>query len=402
MPLNNPAPQFALLTAFDVRGLSGATIFTRGSPATTVALPTYSAGQGVYEDALFFLNNRESESAIEGTSQLQSDATFGTGSSWSITIDSNDKITITANVDFEVTSTGSSDPLGFGSSTVGAVSVGSDYVATAPNDWTRGMIALDVVNYRIDEVGGSDTFNFPQDKPDIQDVTTFLRSSESDADDFSLSSLTSIDNAAMSETEISWTITDTGFTQCHYPTSAGDITWSSTTLRDLLGFTGGESPVTIGAFKRLTSTHKNAGVLIPSRPYQSHHLKVENLGQSRRKIGGGYVSNFIGSYVIGSLAFDLDALLDESDDYRHFTNRFLPLVGPGERINFYQSWGDSRRALRTAQVVGTQAAFDLLFTSEDNGDLGRVRGSLITADYDLAYPTRLRRRVPVSMEIEHL
>ena len=114
------------------------------------------------------------------------------------------------------------------------------------------------------------------------------------------------------------------------------------------------------------------------------------------------MSNFIGSYVIGSLAFDLDALLDESDDYRHFSERFLPLVGPGERINFYQGWGDSRRALRTAQVVGTQKAFDLLFTSEDNGDQGRVRGSLITGEFDLAYPTRLRRRVPVSMEIEHL
>ena len=400
MPLNNPAPQFALLSAWDMRGLSGDAIFTRGS--TTVSLPTYSTGEGVYEDVLFFLNNRESNSIIQGSGQLMGDATFGGASSWSITIDENDKVKITADVDFEVTSTGSSDPLGFGSSTVGAVLVGSDYVATAPNDWTRGMIALDVVNYRIDETGGSGTFNFPQDKPDVQDVTVFLRSSESDADDFSLSSLTSLDNTAMSTNEISWTITDTGFTQCYYPTSAGDITWSSTTLRDLLGFSGQESPVVDGSFKRLTSTHKNSGVLLPSRPYQSHHLRVENIGQSRRKIGGGYVSNFIGSYVIGSLAFDLDALLDESDDYRHFTERFLPLIGPGERINFYQGWGDSRRALRTAQVVGSQEAYDLLFTSEDNGDQGRVRGCLITSDFDLAYPTRLRRRVPVSLEIEHL
>ena len=90
------------------------------------------------------------------------------------------------------------------------------------------------------------------------------------------------------------------------------------------------------------------------------------------------------------------------DDYRHFTNKFLPLVGPGERINFYQGWGDSRRALITSDIVGSQAAYDLLFTSEDNGDQGRVRGSLIVADYDLIYPTRLRRRVPVTLEIEHL
>ena len=153
---------------------------------------------------------------------------------------------------------------------------------------------------------------------------------------------------------------------------------------------------------RLTSTHKNQGVLIPSRPYQSHHLRVNNVAQNRRKIGGGYVSNFIGSYVTSVLRFDLDALLDQVDDYRHFTNKFLPLVGPGERINFYQGWGDSRRALITADIVGSQAAYDLLFTSEDNGDQGRVRGSLTVADYDLSYPTRLRRRVPVTLEIEHL
>jgi len=80
----------------------------------------------------------------------------------------------------------------------------------------------------------------------------------------------------------------------------------------------------------------------------------------------------------------------------------LPLVGPGERINFYQCWGDSRRALRTAQVVGSQEAYDLLYTSEDNGEFGRIRASLLTAEYDLIYPSRLQRRVPVFMEIEHL
>ena len=52
MPLNNPAPQFALLSAFDLRGLSGAEAFTRSS--TAVNLPTY-ASTDIYEDVLFFL-----------------------------------------------------------------------------------------------------------------------------------------------------------------------------------------------------------------------------------------------------------------------------------------------------------------------------------------------------------
>lgn len=401
MPLNNPAPQFGLLTSWDMRSLSSNQLFTR-SGGSAVNMPTFSSGQGVYEDALFFLNNRESNSSVQGTNQLITDRTFGSASSWSISINENDKINIISNVKFTLTKIGTPDPFGFGSNTLTAISSGSNWILTAPNDWTRGKIELENVLYTIEEASGSGTFNFPLNVPDVQDVTTFLRSSTSDLDDFTLSSLTELDNTAQSTTDIYWLIDDDGFTHCFYPTSAGDITWTSTTLRNLLGFTGNETPSTSGIYSRLTSSYKNNGVLIPSRAYQSHHLNVENVGQSRRKIGGGYVSNSIGSYVISILAFDLDALLDQNDDYKHFTNKFLPLVAPGERINFYQGWGDSRRALRTAEVVGSQQAFDLLFTSEDNGDYGRIRGSLLTADYDLAYPTRLRRRVPVTLEIEHL
>lgn len=400
MPLNNPAPQFGLLTSWDMRSLSSVELFTR--PGGAVNMPTFSSGQGIYEDVLFFLNNRESNTSVNGTRQLQTDSTFGLTSSWSITINENDKVVITSDTKFDLVPLGSTDPMGFGNATLTAKAAGANWEVIAPNDWQRGLAELEDTFYRIDEVGGAGTFNFPNNVPDVQDITTFLRLTEGDLDDFSLQSLTELDNAAQSRSDIYWSIDDNGFTHCFYPTSAGAITWSNTTIRDLLGFTGNETTTTSGSYSRLTSTHKNSGALLPSRPYQSHHLQVQNVGQSRRKIGGGYVTNFVGSYVTSILLFDLDALLDQSDDYRHFTNRFLPLVGPGERINFYQCWGDSRRALRTAQVVGSQEAYDLLYTSEDNGELGRIRASLLTAEYDLAYPSRLQRRVPVSMEIEHL
>jgi len=400
MPLNNPAPQFGLLTSWDMRSLSSVELFTR--PGGAVNMPTFSSGQGIYEDVLFFLNNRESNTSVNGTRQLQTDSTFGLVASWSITINENDKVVITSDTKFDLVPLGSTDPMGFGNSTLTATATGANWEVIAPNDWQRGLAELEDTFYRIDEVGGAGTFNFPNNVPDVQDITTFLRLTEGDLDDFSLQSLTELDNTAQSTSDIYWSIDDNGFTHCFYPTSAGAITWSNTTIRDLLGFTGNETTTTSGSYGRLTSTHKNSGALLPSRPYQSHHLQVQNVGQSRRKIGGGYVTNFVGSYVTSILSFDLDALLDQSDDYKHFTNRFLPLVGPGERINFYQCWGDSRRALRTAQVVGSQEAYDLLYTSEDNGEFGRIRASLLTAEYDLIYPSRLQRRVPVFMEIEHL
>ena len=57
MPLNNPAPLFALLTAYDMRSHSGQEVFTR-SGGSAVSLASFSAGEGVYEDGLFFLNGR--------------------------------------------------------------------------------------------------------------------------------------------------------------------------------------------------------------------------------------------------------------------------------------------------------------------------------------------------------
>ena len=401
MPLNNPAPLFALLTAYDMRSHSGQEVFTR-SGGSAVSLASFSAGEGVYEDGLFFLNGRSSATNITATGQMNVN-TFG--SSWAITLSSEDRVTITADVDFEVTHTGTVDAFGLGSATINATQVGSDYVVTAPNDWARGAINLGSVSYRFDEVGGSSTFSAPAINVHVQDLTVFLRdqATVNDVDVSALSSLEKLDQTAQSVDAISWFITDDGHAACSYLTTAGDISWTNTTIRDLLGFTGTETAVVYStSYSLLTSTHKMSGVLTPTRPYQRHHLKVDTLSQARRLIGGGYVSNHIGSYTTSALSFALDALLDVTDDYKHFINRWLPYASSGERVNFYQCWGDSRRALNTASITGTQAAYDTLYTSEDNGEYGRIRGSLITSTFDLSYPNRMKRRVPVNMDIEHL
>ena len=400
MPLNNPAPRFGLLTAYDVRNLSATKIFTRGS--TAVNLPTFTTGQGVYEDAIHLLNARSSKQSNSATSQLTSVASFGSG--WSVTIDENDKVVITSAVQFELQSTGSSDPLGFGSSQISSSASGSNYVIAAPNDWSRGLLTLNGVSYTITETGGSGSFNWPLSVLEVQDVTVFLRdrSTVSDDDAFGLQSIEELDQTAVSSSLISWSVTDEGYCQVYYQTALGHITWNSDVMRDTLGFTGSESPVAISGYSRLTSTHKIAGVLIPSRPYQDHHLNIENVAQARRLIGGGYASNLIGHYTTSRLTFNLDALLDESDDYKHFSNRWTKLGSMGERVNFYQGWGDSRRSLRTAEISASQPAFDLLFTSEDNGEYGRIRASITLSGFELAYPGSLKRRVPVVIEMEHL
>jgi hypothetical protein len=400
MPLNNPSPNFALLSSFNARTWSGVNVFNRSS--NNVTLPTFAIGEGIYEDAISFLNGRGSESGIAMSDLLQATSTPAFGANWSVSINSSDKVVISCDDSFKVRLKSGDDILGVGSSTFGAASTSF----TSPNDWTRGS-GLKDSQYEFQNAAGSSSFSFDiQGKLNAQDLVVAIRERgvTNDIDDVnSTNCLEKLDlNANTASTYIKWYINDNGHVECMYSNAVSDITWVSTTFRDRLGFSGSESPSGT-LFKTLSATYPLPGSLFPSRPYQRHHLQTDTLTQARRKIGGGYTSNFIGSYIQSILDFDLDALLDEKDLYRHFTNNFVEYIPSGERINFYQGWGDSRRALITSGVTISQSAYDLLFTSEDNGDQGRIRASVVNNGMiSLAYPNRLRRRVPVSMTMEHL
>ena len=210
MPLNNPAPQFALLTEYDMRAYSGVEVFDRsgGSAVSLEAYDSASVGDGIFEDLMFFLNRRTSPADQMWQGQADSVNTFGT--SWSVTLNEDDKVIVVSDVDFEIRSVGTTDALGFGSTAVGAVLSGLGYVATAPNDWTRGSLDLGDVLYTVDEVGGSSTFNFPAVNIHMQDVTVGMRneSTINDADAFTtLPSLEELDRAANPGYFITWIVT---------------------------------------------------------------------------------------------------------------------------------------------------------------------------------------------------
>jgi len=398
MPLNNPSPNFALLSSFNARTWSGVNVFDRGY--NNVTLPTFAIGEGIYEDAISFLNGRGSESGFAMSDLLQTSSNFGTN--WSITINSSDKVLISCDDSFKVRLKDGDDILGVGSSTYGTA--GTSF--TSPNDWTRGSNLKDS-QYEFQNAAGSTAFSFDiTGKLNVQDLIVAIRErgTTSDIDDVNTSNnLEKLDlNVNTASNYIKWYLNDNGHVECMYFSAIDDVAWVSTTFRDRLGFSGSESPSGT-LIKTLTADHPLPGSLFPSRPYQRHHLQTDTITQARRKIGGGYTSNFVGSYIQSILDFDLDALLDEKDLYRHFTNNFVGYIPSGERINFYQGWGDSRRALITSEIDVSQPAYDLLYTSEDNGDQGRIRASIVNNGMiSLAYPNRLRRRVPVSMTLEHL
>ena len=397
MPLNNPSPNFALLSSFNARTWSGVNVYDRGS--NNITLPTFAIGEGIYEDGVSFLNGRGSDGGFSTGDLIQAGSAFGTN--WAVTINSSDKVVISCDDSFKIRFKSGADDLGVGSSSFGAASTSF----TCPNDWTRGS-NIKTASYEVVDSSDANSFTFNISSGlNSQDIVVAIRErgTTNDIDDVnSTNCLEALDITANSNDYIKWYINDQGHVECMYYNTVADITWVSTTFRDRLGFSGSET--TSGTIiKTITADHPLPGSLFPSRPYQRHHLQTDTITQARRKIGGGYTSNFVGSYIQSILDFDLDALLDEKDLYRHFTNNFVGYIPSGERINFYQGWGDSRRALITSDIDVSQPAYDLLYTSEDNGDQGRIRASVVNNGMiSLAYPNRLRRRVPVSMTLEHL
>ena len=122
MPYNTPAPNFALLAAFDARDWAGVDVVTYAG--TNVSIPSYATGAGVYEDGLYFLNGRgvgdTTPTFAPGTlsDALSSVATFN--SSWSVSLTADDKIKITSDGIFRVINLGADD-LGLGTATAGPI-----------------------------------------------------------------------------------------------------------------------------------------------------------------------------------------------------------------------------------------------------------------------------------------
>lgn len=395
----SPSPNFALMASLDMSGYNDFVAYRGGAK---INAPFTSA----YEDIITFLNGRGFESGEDLNSILTSSATFG--ASWSININANDKIEIKSNNTFRIRFNSSSPLVG----NADILGIGTDWVlsgpgaltaAVAPNDFMRGEIVA--FSYDIEErISGTGSFFF-NFAGGAQDLIVALRvRGNGDIDDEQNTLETSDRIAAATQPGSSitrWYINDHGKV-VNSTLSAQPITWDDLAFRNFLGFTGAETTQSINGYNVLTASNYCSAVLMPSRPYQRHHLGVENVAQARRKIGGGYVSNRINNYTTSYLDFDLDSRLDPIDLYQHFINKFLPYVSRGERINFYQVLGDSRRMMIAADANEEQSAHDLIFTSSRNGFEGRIRGSLVTDQFNLAFPRNLRRRVPISLRIEHL
>jgi len=407
MPSPDSAPNFALLTECDLRDLSEVNLYRRGTTFIKITMADV-----VYQDMIDFLNGYAATQSLTDTIEYY--ATAGgspTAGGWGVAISDEDLITIThSGTAFDVDYAAGTDYLGVGAATVSSATVGTNEVATMPNAWVRGRV-LGPWSITITPAAGA-AFTVTVDG-EYQDLRVLTRDpasgSTADADatnsTLSLSHIDTTEMGLAGLNSIRWLIDEEGHAVVSYPSAVTGLSWSNTKLRNLLGFTGSEAPTALGGssvYSRLRASYPCAMVLLPTRPVERHQLSTDTVATSRRLLGGGMVSNRLATYTSSRISFYLDAEADSRDLYQHWGDRFIRYTGPGQRLTYVGEWGDSRRHTAPMAVQGgtyINSRYGTLYTIQP--ERGRYIGRLLEAEFDLNYPGMLRRRVPLSLTIEH-
>ena len=397
MPSRDTAPRFALLSDFDSRPYSGV-LFTRKNSSNVVTNVSLTEPI-VFDDIIEFLNGKGVGPRYTYPEALK---TVFTGETFTVGINDEDHIFINRANNQELTvsiNTDATDLFGAINQTYATGQI------TFPYDWRRG----DEFVSNSESILIAGVFPklaiFPHLKA-FQDIPSLLTTRTGNG---SLC-LEQIEDDLFTPTQkvpvTQWFLNSDGHVVQLINTFlnqyAASFSWVDTAFRDRLGFSGNESWVNLeGNYYYMVADNPAPGVLIPTRPYESHHLKFERPVSKKRKIGGGYTSNFVGNYVTSVLSFRLDALFDQKDEYRHYSDTCGEYFYEGAAISFYQDWCDSRIAIRTAQINEGQPAYTNYHTSENNGMYGVIKGHIATMSGDLSYESGIKRRVAIIMEIEH-
>lgn len=416
MPGNNPSPIPAIFAELDLRVLSGQALYTRsvlGIGTVTISAPTFSAATpgttGIYEDWLDFLHGYGSEPL----NTLQADLTTGwtgTGAAgaMSITLTSDDKIKLSSTLaSFSIKASADNTFFGFPTSLTSATGAGP-YSLTATDSWVRGN---NQNKYLTLAPGASPAFFVPTLNTWSQSAVTMFRSrsNESDADDnqTNTTTLEGIDNTATMHLArlVRWFVTDDGRIGWSLPNAVcgGDpIFGLNPVFREMIGWSGNETVTTSGGVCTQIGDYYASRCLVPTRPLErlTRDVLVEDTAERLR--GGGIASNKMGTYDRINIEGWIDGPSDSRDLHRHWLQNVAPYLTRGKRCTVYFEWGDPRRGLESFKVTNTQDAYDLLYSTEKDGERARYRGRIDVdggGSFVVDWPQANRRRAPMSLNI---
>jgi hypothetical protein len=401
------ATRGALAAEFDARQWAGSVLFTRNAGAISVSGPS---DWGVFGDILDLLTGRGSGAlpAVD-TVNIANRAEAVTGTPVVATITADDRVSLRfTGATSVVLAAGAGNSL-WGYDPAGQASVSDglgNQLLIATSTWPRGNQVLTA----IDLTRGGSSGSLPKPGITVHSLLDSLRSwGSADADDLNpTGNLSALDFTAAGGDEVRWGVTADGHVFCSRAVSGySDVTWVSTSFRDALGFTGLETEVIVSGYGTTTATYPCAGLLTPSRPFDTiDRGQQTRFGASLASNGGAYVTTWLDRVTYG-VAMLLDGPADRIDRQDHALRKVLPAMPPGARVTVYQDWGDYRRSVRAADtsnpaVAPRVAPYSALYTSQRDGEYGRLlcrrdpgeSGALVAA-----WPDRIKRRLPVTMQV---
>ncbi len=395
MPSYDKSPNFMLMSDFDARNFTS-TLYTRAG--SNIALN--SNGRVVFNDPVYFLNGRGQSATTSLKACLEADR----GNVWTISIDSQDRITwgcsVSQSIDIN-TGSGGGDIWGLEDNYLEMYSS----TAVFPNQWQRcnklfwsaGSALYGKITYN----GSSTVYpTYYPSFPVAQDIPSLLSVRSGSG----IYCLQSAEEALFSD-YVQWVLRDDGRVMqvVNYVANANliNFTWADTVFRDRLGFSGLETWQTLYGRKVMIADNVMPGIIAPSRPYEDHQIAFDRLSDTRRKGDGSYGTNFKGNFTRSILRFYVDGIADTQDDYRRFVFDLGDYFYIGAKINLVQEVGEPRLNRMTTQISTSSPAYSLTHTSEDNGMHGIITGTITSITSDLPFENRIMRRIPVSMEIAH-
>lgn len=401
MPNAICGPRGALACEVDASQWAGTTLFTVG--VATIAAPS---GWTTFDDVLAMLTGRGCGATWGGLAaplvDLAADAATATGTTVSAAINASDRIVLTFTGGTAVTLAPGAGNAAWGFDPAGqsAVLVAGNYVLTAVSDWQRGNIE----GAQLDLTRGASNGLAPALAYRAHSAVHAVRQwGIADGDDaYPTSNLQYLDLNA------SWGIDADGHVWRAWDVgSSGTVSWSSTTFRDALGFTGQESVTSSGSLRVLTATYPCRWLLTPSRPWEQVIRAGDSTGSSVRASDRGAYSVTWSQWDRWDVTGYIDGPADRIDRQDHWLRQVWAYMPPGARVNLYQDWTDGRRGRRTADTGpqvsgGRELPYSVLYTSQRDGEYGRWLCRLDPDTSRLAsveWEGRLQRRSQVRLTL---
>lgn len=399
MPSTDLSPNAAILAGVDWSGYAGDTVFTRSVSGAVALDPSV----GAFDDLLDALNGYGSRQGISDQDLPQLlDAAWGVAGglgNLTVGLDADDRFYIECDGESFTVTFSVQAPINVLGVSNGTVATGSGpWRVTASEEWKRREFYNCTIRLDGATSGAASIVNIP---PHVQSVPTLLRRrDENDADGRTSQVLTleDADNDAGGVDNCRWGIDADGHVWTAYNlASVGHITaWNSTALRDLLGFTGEESPVLgVSGWYKLTAANPSDYVLALGRGLAQHDRARLQSTSATQLLDGGMTSVTHLDRDARDIGFFVTGNASATDREAHYVSRFAPRIPAGSRVTVYPDWPAEHRRARDPRVYGsTDPGYSLTYTTQGAGRRGRFRGSRSSdgGGVEVVFERRLRHR----------